>query len=295
MTIKEIFLKYGNKLSPLDMEIILSYGLNKPKEFLYTHDEYKISEKKLSAINNLILRRLQSEPIAYITGRKEFFGIGFDVNKNVLIPRPETELLVENALNILNTIDKEDKPIFIDIGTGSGNIILSVYKNLLGKITKNIHFIALDKSTKALDVAKHNAKKLAIEGNVRFINSNLLSRILKNKRVLTSKRIIIAANLPYLTSKEYRNCAADVKQYEPKIALKSSSSGLNHYHRLLSEIKKLINLKRKKTNICLFLEISPSQKNNLKKIVLENFPKSKIKYFKDLSSKIRLVKIDIII
>ena len=162
MTIQEILRKtYSTyKLSPLDSEILLSLALAKPKEYILAHPENKISPAQIKKYYSFVERRSTGEPIAYIAGKKEFFGLDFIVDKNVLIPRPETELLVEHAIEkILNT--KYGMPdTIIDVGTGSGNIIISIAKNL--PIKNKTNFYAVDISKKSLEVAKKNAKKIKL-------------------------------------------------------------------------------------------------------------------------------------
>ncbi len=217
--------------------------------------------------------------MAYILGHKEFYGLDFKVNKNTLIPRPETELLVEEILKL----KPKDKNI-IDIGTGSGNIIISLAKN----IKNNNTFWGVDISPKALSVARYNAKKNKAEKRIKFIKSDLLNFILKSKNhKLKTKELIIVANLPYLSQKIYSSAMPDVKNYEPKSALLSGPDGLNHYKKLLRQIRSL-----KKSypalDVSCYMEISPEQKTILEKIIKNLFLSSKMEFKKDLARKWRL-------
>jgi len=281
-TIKDFLNKYYKKLDPLDLELLIAAAINKPREFVLTHPEYKIKKSQISSLKSQILRRIKHEPIAYILGRKEFYGLEFKVNKNVLIPRPETELLVESVLKL-----KPKKNIIIDIGTGSGNIIISLVKNLKGENT----FFATDISSKALSIAKQNAKKHKLSKEIKFLHGNLFTPFIENcKLKIENSTMIIVANLPYLSYKIYNSTPKDVKNYEPQSALLSSDSGLDHYKKLskqLSEIKKKCSM----FHVSCFMEISPEQKFPLKKAILSAFPKCHITFFKDLAGKFRIIQI----
>jgi release factor glutamine methyltransferase len=246
-------------------------------------------------LETFIQRRLKNEPIAYILGRKEFYGLEFKVDKNVLIPRPETEMLVELAsYNIKHTAwNKKNKLFVVDVGTGSGNIVISIAKaidNFKFKIL-NLKFIGIDISSKALKIAKQNAKFHKVSKKIKFIQGSLLEPILKVKSQKSKvKSYIIIANLPYLSQKIYNSVPRDVKNYEPKSALYSSRHGLGHYKKLLkqiAEIKKNCSM----LHVSCFMEISPEQKNPIKKAILTAFPQSHPIFFKDLAGKYRIALI----
>ena len=166
------------KLSPLDAEIILSYAIKKPKEYLFAHPEKKLTPLQLRKFKSLAVRRVKGEPIAYLICRKEFYGFDFYVNKNVLIPRPETELLVDEVLaHVQNAEYKIPDTKIIDVGTGSGNIIISIARNLRRNISKKIEFLGTDISPSALKVARRNAKSHRVIKKIKFIKSDLLDFI----------------------------------------------------------------------------------------------------------------------
>ncbi len=283
MNIKEIL--KNTHLSPLDAEILLSLAANKPREYLFANPEKKLSPAQIIKFDKLASRRLKGEPIAYINGKKEFFGLEFEVGRSVLIPRPETELLVEIVLeNILKSQFSTLNSALIDVGTGSGNIIVSVVKNTPAKSRNRLNFYATDISKKALFVAKNNAKRHKIAGNIKFFQSSFLGYFLKNKA--NFENLLIVANLPYVSDNLYKKNKHGLK-YEPKTALISGKNGLKHYERLLKQVKKILFFGR----CSLIVEISPEQKTGLARIVKRELPRAKIKFFKDLSGKWRIAEI----
>jgi release factor glutamine methyltransferase len=284
MTIQEIKQKIYSKykLSPFDTEILLSLALAKPKEYILAHPENKISPAQIKKYHSFSKRRSIGEPIAYIAGKKEFFGLDFIVNKNVLIPRPETELLVECALKkykIPNTI--------IDVGTGSGNIIISIAKNIPSKIKNKTNFYAVDISKKSLEVAKRNAKKNKIDQKIKFIQSDMMEYFLKNKVKLGN--IFIVANLPYVSPEIYKKNNDNLK-FEPRNALLSGNKGLDHYMKLFQQIKALCD-KCYMLHVSCFVEFSPEQKSEISRIITRYLPKAKSEFFKDLAGRWRVAEL----
>jgi release factor glutamine methyltransferase len=269
-------------IPPYESELILSHILQKSREYVLTHPEIALNKAQKAKFLNLIKRRQKYEPLAYILGHKEFYGLDFKVDKNVLIPRPETELLVEEIIKL----DPKGENI-IDIGTGSGNIVISLAKS----IGEKNNFFAVDISEKALRIAKYNAKKHKVDKKIDFIKSDLL----KNKKLLDkikNKKIIMVANLPYLSKKIYSSTMPDVKNYEPQSALLSGDDGLDHYKKLFSQIGKLL-VANCRLLAEIFLEISPEQKTKMEKMIRKYFPKCKMNFIKDISGRWRVVKIKI--
>jgi len=239
-----------------------------------------------------IARRAKHEPIAYILGHKEFFGLEFRVDENTLIPRPETELLIEEVLQEFQ--DTRYNPEYsgqntkiIDVGTGSGNIIVSLAKNLE---SKKIKFVGIDISEKALRIAKQNAKKNKVDKKIKFLKGSLLEPFKKYSLLTTHYSLLILANLPYLSKKIYSSTPVDVKKYEPKSALISGTDGLNHYKKLFKQIKKIY-VSCFMLNVTCFVEISPEQKPRIQKLIKIQFPEAKIEFKKDLAGKWRLLVI----
>ena len=277
LIIADIQKEYAGKIDRLDLDLIVAHVLKKSREFVLTHPEHALTTSQKLKTKNLLARRIKHEPLAYILGHKEFYGLDFKVTPDTLIPRPETELLVEEVLRELETKNQKLKTI-LDIGTGSGNIIISLAKNIHDKN----NFAAIDISKNALLVAKQNAKKNKISEKIKFIHGNLLDGI---KNIEDS---IIIANLPYLSKEIYAATLPNVKKYEPRSALYSHKEGLDHYYRLLKQISQL-----NPTNCIIFMEISPEQKAKFPKIIKAHLPQAKIEFLKDLARKWRLCKITI--
>ncbi|MDD2766687.1 MAG: peptide chain release factor N(5)-glutamine methyltransferase [Candidatus Moranbacteria bacterium] len=297
MTIKELqneFLSAEKKyIDPIDFFLLIAHTLKKEKIFILTHPEYEINSSEEKNIRNNILRRIQHEPIAYITGSKEFYGYDFTVTKDTLIPRPETEqiveLVIESVHNQQLTENKEQKIAIIDIGTGSGNIIISIVKEIKKQFTSsvsNISFYALDISLPALVVAKENAKKHAVENNIEFYTSDLLEGM--KEKIPQTDILIITANLPYVSHTLYENTPPDVHNFEPMTALISEEDGLAHYHRLLKKIKQLSYTKQ---SFFLLLEMSPEQSLPLSRFISDLFPQATVHIHQDLAQKDRIVSI----
>jgi len=297
MTIQDIISIYSKKLtksaSPLlDTELLLCQVLNKSKEYLLTYPDKVITNDQLRKFQLLFKRRLKCEPIAYLLGHKEFYGLDFKVNKNVLIPRPETELLVDEVLEFakLSTFNFQLSTI-IDIGTGSGCIAIALAKNLErfchpelaeGRSTdKNasISFYATDYSAPALKTAKQNAKLNKVKIN--FINGNLLYPIVKIRNLkLEIRNLVITANLPYLTKSEMKEPSI---AFEPKSALYGGPDGLKYYKEFFKQIKQF-NLKPQ----AIFLEIGFKQADAIKKLASATLPNYYFEVKKDLCGKDRL-------
>lgn len=238
MTIKDTLKKYQN----IETEILLGHVLKKSKEFLYTHPEKKLTALELKKFKTLTKRRLKGEPIAYILGYKDFYGLRFKVNKNVLIPRPETEWLVEKALI------QKNKNRILDIGTGSGCIAIAIKKH-----SKTSKVTASDISFKALAVAKANARNQTVK--IKFIKSNLFSN-------LKGKFDMIIANLPYVPTSDYKKLKSNLK-YEPKLAITDGTNTAEIYKRFLKDVKNHLSPKG-----LVLLEIDPSTKKYLPKQAL---------------------------
>ncbi len=292
---------WQNKLSSLphrNIDILIAHSLKKPKEFLFIHPEYQLSIWETIKLQHLLRDYHRGYSVATIIGHKEFFGLNFFVNKNVLIPRPETELMVEEVLK--ETKNTSDKILLVDVGTGSGCIPISILKN-----SKNIYTaLALDISTKALRVAKKNIDRLLDShfktgrmtgcGNdktargdntkIKLIKSNLLAKI-SNRNYQSFDQIIITANLPYLTDEQVKQEPSIWK--EPKIALVAKENGLALYRQLLEQIIKIFTNKK----LLILLEIDPSQSEQIKQLAKKYLSQSRLEIKKDLAGLDRILKI----
>jgi release factor glutamine methyltransferase len=260
----------------LEAEMILANTLDKNKVFLLTHGDITLSEDCIKKVVSEANKRVANYPMAYITGRKEFYGLDFFVNENVLIPRPETELTVKMALN---EAADHDKVCFADIGTGSGCIIVS-----LAKFHKknNALFIASDISDLALETAKKNAKYHEVLEKIKFFNSDLASTALDS---IKNTAVVLTANLPYLTPKQISK--SPTIQAEPILALAAGEDGLSLYRRLFLQIKEL-STKTKITAIC---EFDDTQTNSITILARSILPDHKFTIHKDFGGFDRTIKI----
>lgn len=263
----------------LDAEVLLCFSLKETKEYLYTNPKKKLSIAQSTKFNALINQRLKGVPVAYLTGNKDFYNLNFKVNKHTLIPRPETELIIDEVKKITTN----DPTSIIDIGTGSGCIIITLAKNLN---SKNTNYFATDLSPKAIQIAKINSLNHETSTSIQFLQGNLLEPILNSSLPNLHTNLLITANLPYLTPLQVKN--APSIQYEPKSALESGEDGLNHYKPLLKQTKKLIEAKNPASTTFL-LEIDPSQSKTLTKLIKTTFPKNLTEIKKDLQGQNRLI------
>lgn len=289
---KNLFRKFNPKLPLCEQELILAHILKKSREYVLAHPEIKLNKLQQKKYQNMIKRRLKNEPLAYILGHQGFYGLDFKVNRHTLIPRPETEHLVDAVIDKLKLVSRK-RIIIIDIGTGSGNIIISIAHNTKHMAHNKINFYGTDISTRALKIAKYNAKKYVLNKKIKFIRGDLLNPFIQNSK-LKIQNYIIVANLPYLSKKIYNSAKKNVKNYEPKSALYGGTDGLDYYKKLFKQIKILMNNRYALCVTC-YAEISPEQKNKLEKTIKHNFPDSPMEFKKDLAQKWRMVQVEIIL
>ena len=305
-SIGEILHSTKTTVSRFETELLLAHALKKTRAFVLAHPEYPVTNNAIKTFLSYIERRSNHEPIALIIGHKEFYGREFFVNEHTLVPRPETELLVEKVLDsitneILSMQESHEhgkySTLILDIGTGSGNIITTIAKELEVKISeqRNFTFIASDLSKEAIRIAKKNASRHHVKKNIRFIYSDMLQKIPK-KLFHNATSIYIAANLPYLSEKEFHDAPIDVRIFEPKSALESGPDGLDHYRLLFKELRTLLQARRERpAHVALFLEMSPSQKTPISGLIASVFPNATQSFFKDLSKKWRLADITFVL
>ncbi|MBP9698131.1 MAG: peptide chain release factor N(5)-glutamine methyltransferase [Candidatus Moranbacteria bacterium] len=287
-TLHELKKTFLPALAPEDFFILLAEATGKEKVFLLAHPEYELSTKEQEKAAQYLERRLKHESVASIVGHKEFYGREFRVTKDTLIPRPETELLIERLLYKIATEQETTNGMvdIIDIGTGSGNIIITLARETKILLPKNhIRFFALDISSAALTVAEKNATIQHVKESVTFLHSDLLKNFSPSPE--KNRHCVIAANLPYLSIEIYNASDPDVRDYEPKSALVSGHDGLDHYRRLLKELRKLLT---RYISLTVFFEISPEQSTLLKEIIQENFPQASLTLFQDLTGRDRLIQ-----
>ena len=254
--------------SKLDCEILLSNVLKISRENMLINLNKKINHQDFINFNKLINRRKKNEPVAYIVGYKEFWNKKFIVNSDVLIPRPDTEILVEE---VIKSIQINSSLNILDIGTGTGCVLLSVLNE-----RKKCYGIGLDISKKAINIAKHNAKIQQLKNRIKFINSSI-------DKFYVGKYDLIISNPPYIKTGDIKNLDKDVSFYEPEVALNGGNDGYSKFREIIYKSSVLIKKKGK-----LFLEIGYNQKNEVIRIL--NCNKFYInKVVKDLGKKNRCI------
>jgi release factor glutamine methyltransferase len=220
--IKEIYLSEKD-LPRIDLVGIISHVLSVPSERILMEPERMLDEPEQRKIRQSIEERRKGKPLAYLTNQREFFSASFYVDGRVLIPRPETELLVEEAIKIIRS---KGQPAVLDMGTGSGVIGIHLLKHGAGSV------VCADISPAALAVARKNARAFGLRAGIEFIASDLFSAIKKGRRTFD----LICANLPYVSLHEWEGLAAEVREFEPMHALVGGDAGTELYERYLGEI-----------------------------------------------------------
>lgn len=278
MTIREILIKYMEKLSSisdtpkLDTEILLQKALGDvDRLYIQLNLDKKLSNEELKCFNEMINDRLNGRPIAYIVKNREFMALDFYVEEGVLIPRPDTEPLVEEVIELSKGM--KDVTI-VDIGTGSGAISVS-----LAKYIKNSYVYSLDISDKALSIGKKNAVNNEVDDKIEFIKSDVFTGI-KDRNL---KLDIIVSNPPYIKKEDIKTLHTQVKDYEPYIALEGGEDGLDFYRTITEE-----SLKYLKSNGILAFEVGHDQANDVCTI-MKNHGYKKIYTKKDLQGIDRVV------
>lgn len=219
---------------------LLAFALGKDRAFLIAHPEYELSNKEDSYFQNFLTRRAGHEPLQYIRGQQEFFGLDFTLTPDVLIPRPETELIVEAAVEILKT---KEKTHFCEIGTGSGCISVSILHSV-----KNATAMSSDISEKALKIAQLNADKNSVFERLDLIKSDIFENYENGKFDL------IVSNPPYVPPKDFAALQAEVRDFEPKIALTDGKNGLSIIEKIIADAPKFL-----KPDCYLLMEIGFNQ------------------------------------
>ena len=283
MTVKDILtwgheqLLFSSNSARLDAEILLTYTLNKPTTFLLTHDDSEIGFWQLRKYKKLIEKRKEGIPVAYLTGNREFYGLDFKVNKNVLVPRPDTEILVESVVSYLrrnNEITKQRNDVLLlDIGTGSACIPISILKNI-----PDIKAVATEICGSAMKVAKRNIAKHKLKNRINLIKSDLLKGL--SVDYFKDHEIILTANLPYIP-KQFQVDSST--KYEPDLALYGGEDGLSLCKRLIEQLEEL-EIRPK----AMFFELFEFQIAAL----CEHMPGYKLKYAKNMTGDARVMMME---
>ena len=236
-----------NNSYQLDSELLMSKIFEKDRKFIILNSNKKLSEEKLGQFNCLINKRLKGEPIAYLLKKKDFWKYEFYVDKGILIPRPDSEVVVDQILKLTNN---KDNLRILDIGVGSGCLLLSVLKE-----RKKFHGVGVDISKKCIDISNINASKLKISNRVKFFKSDV-------DNFNFGKYDLIVSNPPYIKMLDFNNLKKDVINFEPKLALYGGLDGTSEIRKVIKKSSELI-----KKNGKFILEIAYDQKNKVIKLL----------------------------
>lgn len=261
--------KAGITSAKTDVILLLCYILGRDRAFIHAHPDFLMDSELLSKFQNALKQRISHRPIQYITGICEFMSLDFFVNENVLIPRQDTEILLENIFK--NFPDKEASLKILDIGTGSGCIAVSLAKHY-----QNAFITAIDISDGALLVAEKNCKFHNVANQIKLINSNLFENL------TPQKFDIIVSNPPYIPTSDISNLEPQVKLHEPHSALDGGSDGLDFYRKIIKDAPLFMC-----NNGFIAFEVGILQDLDIKNLMLEKF--IKIGITKDLSGINRIV------
>jgi release factor glutamine methyltransferase len=260
----------GIARAALDAEVLLAHVLKRPREWLWAHDDRPLTVAQARRFRHLLAQRSRRVPVAYLTGVKEFFGEPVRVNRSVLVPRPDTEVLVEAGLRFLR--DCPEARDVIDLGTGSGAIAIAVSRHY-----PRARIQALDNDDRALQVARANVRARRMSGRVQVRRSDLFQRARPADLVL--------ANLPYLSAAARRHLPRDVR-HEPKTALNGGADGLRLIRRALADAPRML-----RSGGAMVIECDPRQARSVVRLARSAFPGATIGVLADLSRRSRAVEV----
>jgi len=265
----------------IEARTLLGYLLELSAAELYTETKQNLDVEQKKNFRRLIERRLHREPTAYILNQKEFYGLDFYIDNRALIPRPETELLIEEALKFSHSQGncpalREKTLLAADIGTGCGNIAVCLALKIA-----NIEILAVDISSAALEVARLNGERHKVTEKITFLHGNLLEP-------LNTPVNLIVANLPYIKSSELDTLKPEIVLFEPRTALDGGKEGLKWISQLLTQAKK-----KMQPGGCLILEIGNEQEYSVVNLINQHIPNTTIELVSDLNNIKRIVKINI--
>ena len=272
-------LKEGEIENPrLNAELLLAYSLGLNREGFYIHLRDPVGETETKAMEELVRRRLSGEPLQYILGCQEFWSIDIRVDPRVLIPRPDTELLVEQALLALSRMESERDPTVLEIGTGSGAIAIAIAREV-----RNAFVFASDISGEAVQTARSNAGEAGVSGRIAFIHGDLFNpfRCLAGREPFD----IILSNPPYIVRSEIEHLAKEVRDFEPTLALDGGEDGIEVHRRLISHSPKYL-----RRGGWLLLEVGQGQAEKVSRILDMDGKFGLIEPVRDLSGIERVVR-----
>lgn len=259
----------------LSAELLLCHAVGLTRIELYTQFDTPVPQRQLDQLHDLVKRAGLQEPVAYLTGRTEFYSIDLDITSDCLIPRPETELLVQRAIEFLRT--RMGMQFVCDLCTGSGCIAVAVAKNF-----SDARVIATDISAGALEIAAGNVAKHQLHERVELLQGDLFEPLVRQLDVDAFD--LILCNPPYVSSAEYETLAKNVRDYEPKSALLAGTEGLDIYRRLIDKVDEFL-----KPGAALMLEIGHAQGPAVRELLEETEAFAEIKIEKDRHDNDRVV------
>jgi release factor glutamine methyltransferase len=259
----------------VEAELLLGHVLGMSKTQLYTEPERVLTSAETKHLWRLVQRRLDHEPTAYILGHCEFYGTDFFIDRHTFIPRPETELLVEKAVELAHHISRRRKQITMaDAGTGCGAIAIS-----LALALPQAKIYATDISASALKVAKINCRRHGVNSQVELLQGNLLEP-------LSQPVDMIVANLPYIKEREFKDLSPEIRNFEPTMALAGGKDGLDKIQKMLEQMPGKLNYEA-----CFLLEIGQGQGEMVTSLIKSYFPQASIELISDLGGIERVVKV----
>jgi release factor glutamine methyltransferase len=264
----------GSEEASLEAELLLAHALNTDRTHLYQRLREALPDDAANAFEALLQRRLAHEPTAYILGRKEFYGLDFDVTPAAIIPRPETETLVELVLEFIAAREAGHEVRVVDVGVGCGAVAVALAENL-----PQAGIIATDVSPQALALARRNAERHQVAERIRFLEGDLLEP-------LDVPVDVVAANLPYVRTGDFEAAPPEILQHEPRLGLDGGPDGLRLIERLLRQTPS-----RLKGGGALFIEIGEEQGEAARNLALESFPQARIEVKRDLSGLDRVLAV----
>ncbi|MBI4434877.1 peptide chain release factor N(5)-glutamine methyltransferase [Candidatus Uhrbacteria bacterium] len=304
-TVQTVLASSTSRVPHRYLEVLLAHVLRKPREWVLAHPEAIVRSSPSARYRRLLRRLKQGEPLPYLLGEAWFYGRPFTVNKHVLIPRPETELLIELTVQHIRGLTAHGSRLTaIDVGTGSGCIAVTLAAEL-----RKASIIAMDSSLSALRIARANARRHGVGNHITFLRGNLLSPVLQNPTLFNDRgkgwdSAVLVANLPYLTTAEWRALPRSIRGYEPRQALDGGPDGLKHFRELFRQLQTisggdvtppLHSLHSLYTftplHLYTFLEIDPRRKRALTALIRKTLPKWRASWHRDLAGRWRVLEI----
>lgn len=261
--------------APLEAELLLAEALDTDRTGLLAALADQLSDDSQQLLKSLVSRRMQREPLAYLRGRKEFYGLEFRVGPGVLIPRPETETLVEETIAVAARLESGQGTIIADVGTGSGIVAIS-----LAILLPHSKMYATDISSTALSTARDNAGRHDVDARISFLDGDLLE-------ALPERVDIVAANLPYLSTDTISELEPEIGLYEPREALDGGPDGLEVVRRLMRQASEHL-----RPGGAMLLELDPWQMDAASQAALEALPEAAVRRVRDLAENDRVLVVE---